>query len=411
MTWFRKNKSDTPRQPKNRKRQAIIGSVLLALVLGAGLYLSSDSFANRVRLKVIAKLEEITGGRVELKRFQWNLSKLQFEADHLTIHGLEPAGEVPYAHADHLKIQIKIIALFSGDIGLRYAEFDRPVIHIMVFADGTTNQPIPKMQRDKTGSPVDDLFRLAMERFELHEGVLLWNDQRIPFDLAGEQLKSAITYDGSGNKYDGSVAVARLATKYKSFRPVLSNASVEFSLRPAAVEVKALRWASEESNFVAHGSLKDFADPKVELAYRALLDLRQAGTILRTPELRSGMVEVDGQGRYNLKAFESTGKMTLRNLHYQDATLNLTSIQGVTDFAVNAKEVAFSKVQLRAFGGSIIGTANVLNWATEPGEAGKAQQTGTGNFKVEGLELAAAIQAIAPRMSQARLAGKAAGTA
>ena len=58
-----------------------------------------------MRLKVIAKLEEITGGKVELKGFQWNLSKLQFEADDLTIHGLEPAGEVPYAHADHLQIQ------------------------------------------------------------------------------------------------------------------------------------------------------------------------------------------------------------------------------------------------------------------------------------------------------------------
>src|SRR4051794_21428837 len=249
MAWFRRSKNNEPRQPKNRKRQAIVGSVLVALIIATGLYLSSDSFANRVRLKVIAKLEEITGGKVELKGFQWNLSKLQFEADDLTIHGLEPAGEVPYAHANHLRIQIKIIALFSGEIGLRYAGFDRPVIHIMVFADGSTNQPVPKVQRDKKGSAVDDLFRLAMERFELHDGVLLWNDQRIPFDLAGEHLTSAITYDAGGSKYDGSVAVARLATRYKSFRPVLSNASVEFSLRPSAVEVKALRWASEASNF------------------------------------------------------------------------------------------------------------------------------------------------------------------
>ncbi len=37
MAWFRKN--DQPRPPKNRKRQAIIGSVLLALVIATGLYL------------------------------------------------------------------------------------------------------------------------------------------------------------------------------------------------------------------------------------------------------------------------------------------------------------------------------------------------------------------------------------
>ncbi len=322
-------------------------------------------------MKVIAKLEEITGGRVELKGFKWNLSKLQFEADDLTIHGLEPVGEVPYAHAHHLTIQIKIIALFSGEIGLRYAGFERPVIHIMVFADGSTNQPIPKVQRENKGSPVDELFRLAMERFELHDGALLWNDQRMPFDLAGEQLRSTITYDAKGNKYDGKIAVGRLETKYKSFRPVLSNASVEFSLRPSAVEVSALRWASDESNFVAHGSLKDFADPKVELAYRAFLDLHQAGSILRMPEFRGGTVEVDGQGRYNLKAFESSGKMTLRNLHYQTPALDLAGIQGGTDFSVTSKQIAFSKLQLHAFGGSINGVANILNWATTPEETGR----------------------------------------
>ena len=50
------------------------------------------------------------------------------------------------------------------EIGLRYAGFDRPVIHIMVLPDGSTNQPVPKVQRENKGSPVDELFRLAMER-------------------------------------------------------------------------------------------------------------------------------------------------------------------------------------------------------------------------------------------------------
>jgi len=147
---------------------------------------------------VIADLEEITGGRVELNNFRWNLGKLEFEADDLTIHGLEPAGEVPYAHADHLAIQIKIISLFSREIGLHYAGVDRPVIHIMVLADGSTNQPVPKVEREKKGSAVEQLFRLAMDRFELHDGALLWNDQRLPFDVTGEQMKSTITYDAVG---------------------------------------------------------------------------------------------------------------------------------------------------------------------------------------------------------------------
>src|SRR5438067_1114057 len=411
MAWLRRNESTAdPAKPKNRKKQAVIGITLFALVIAAGLYLSSDSFADRVRLKVIAKLEEITGGRVELKKFHWNLTKLQFEADDLTIHGLEPAGEIPYAHADHLKIQVKIVALFSGEIGLRYAGFERPVIHIMVMSDGSTNQPVPMVQRENKGSAVDDLFRLAMERFELRDSVLLWNDQRMPFDLAGEQLKSTITYDATGNKYDGSVDVGRLQTKYKDLRPMLSNAEVEFSLRPSAIEVKTLHWSSQGSNFVAHGSVKNFADPKVELAYRALLDLQQAGDVLQLPTLRGGTVEVDGEGRYNLKDFASSGKMLVRNLHYQDATVDVAGIHGGTDFSVTPKQIAFSKLQLRVFGGSISGAASVLDWSTRPGEPGKTPQTGSGHFKVDGVQVASAIQALAHNVAAAKLVGTAEGT-
>jgi translocation and assembly module TamB len=411
MAWFRKsNAAAATRKPKNHKRQAAIGITLLALVIAAGLYLSSDSFANRVRLKVITKLEEITGGRVELKTFRWNLSKLQLEADDLTIHGLEPAGEVPYAHADRLSIQVKIIALFSGEIGLHFAGLERPVIHIMVLPDGSTNQPVPKVERERKGSAVDELFKLAMDRFEMNDGVLLWNDQRMPFDLAGEQLKSTITFDAAGNKYDGSIRIGRLETKYKNLRPLLSNAEVEFSLRHSAVELKALRWSAGGSKFLAHGSLKDFADPKAQLAYQAVLDLRQAGEILLLPALRGGTVEVDGQGSYNLKDFSSSGKMTLRNLHYQDANLDLASVQGGSDFSVKPKQIAFSKLQIRALGGSASGVANIVNWASLPGERGKGQQTGSGHLDVEGVQLASVIQAIAPKIAPAKVAGKVGGT-
>ena len=408
MAWFRKK--DAPRKQRTHKRQAVIGTTLLALVIAAGLYLSSDRFANRVRMEVIAKLEEITGGRVELKAFHWNLSKLQFEADDLTIHGLEPASEVPYAHADHLSIQVKIIALFSGDIGLHYAGLERPVIHIMVLQDGSTNQPVPKVEREHKGSAVDELFQLAMDRFEMHDGVLLWNDQRIPFDLAGEQLKSTITYDAPGNKYDGTIGIGRLETKYKNFRPLLSNAEVEFSLRHSAVELKALRWSAGGSKFFAHGSLKDFADPNAQLVYRAVLDLRQAGEILLLPALRGGTVEVDGQGSYNLKDFSSSGKMTLRNLHYQDASLDLASVQGGADFSIRPKQIALSKLQVRAFGGTATGVANIMNWASLPDERGKDLQSGSGHLDVEGVQLSSVVQSIAPKMAQVKVAGKTGGT-
>ena len=410
MRWFKKKRMDHPVKPRNRKRQAIVGMCLLGLVIAAGLYLSSESFADRVRIKVIANLEEITGGRVELKNFHWNLARLEFEADDLTIHGLEPAGEIPYAHADHLAIQVKIISLFGREIGLHYVGLDRPVIHIMVLADGSTNQPVPKVEREKKGSAVEELFRLAMDRFELRDGVLLWNDKRLPFDLAGEQMKSTITYKPAGNQYDGKIEVGRLNTKYKTYAPVASSASVEFILHSSLIEVQSLKWSSGDSSFAATGVLKNFDDPHVTLGYRALLDLRQAADVLHYAPLRGGKLEVNGRGEYNLKDFSSSGHVNLRELQYENPKLHIRQASGGAEFNVTPRTAAFRKIQIQALGGTATGTADVKNWATLPDEKEKPQQTGIATFKIEGMQVAAIIAAIEPVFDKAKFAGKTDGS-
>src|SRR5579883_53171 len=70
-------------QPSRRPRRLLHLWVLLALVLvflAANLYLRSASFRERVREKVVAELEHVTGGKVVLESFRWNLAKLKFEA-------------------------------------------------------------------------------------------------------------------------------------------------------------------------------------------------------------------------------------------------------------------------------------------------------------------------------------------
>ena len=90
--------TNTPRSPKRRWIGVTVGVVLLALFLGVALYLRSASFVDLVRRRLIVALEGATGGRVEMASFRWNLSQLTVEATDLTVHGLEPAGELPYAH-------------------------------------------------------------------------------------------------------------------------------------------------------------------------------------------------------------------------------------------------------------------------------------------------------------------------
>jgi len=108
------------------------GVTLLALAVFAGWYLRSPQFHEWARQKLVSRLEQVTGGRVEIANFQWSLSQLQFDIHDLTIHGLEGPDQIPYLHADRLLIRARIVSLWRRQIALNSVEVDRPVVHLIV---------------------------------------------------------------------------------------------------------------------------------------------------------------------------------------------------------------------------------------------------------------------------------------
>jgi translocation and assembly module TamB len=171
-------------KPQRRLRWIALG-ILVLFVATAGLfvaYLRSDAFRERVRLEVITQLEDVTGGKVELKNLTWSLSKLMVTIDDLTIHGLETPNEVPYAHLDHARMSLKIVSLLKRDVALRELDIQHPVFHLIVYPDGTTNQPRPKITA-RNGDVAGSLFDWRMEQLRVGDGLLLLNDNHIPFGI------------------------------------------------------------------------------------------------------------------------------------------------------------------------------------------------------------------------------------
>src|SRR5271167_3878243 len=94
--------------------------VLLAIVVALVWYLRSPRFEDFVRRKVVSTLEDATGGRIDLRSFHWNLGKLEFEADDLTVHGLEGPDQLPYAHADRARVRLHIVSFLQTRVHLEY---------------------------------------------------------------------------------------------------------------------------------------------------------------------------------------------------------------------------------------------------------------------------------------------------
>src|ERR1700678_2157053 len=182
------------------------GALLLLLVLVIGgllFYASTAHFSNFVRQRGINVLQEATGGRVELQSLHWSLRHLAVEVNGLTIHGLEGPGELPYAHVDRLYARAKILSFVDARLGLDFLEVDHPAVHLIIYPDGSTNQPTPKAKESTNGAALRTVFDLQANRVEVHNGVALLNQRAIPFQVAADDLGVVITYVPASAHYLG----------------------------------------------------------------------------------------------------------------------------------------------------------------------------------------------------------------
>ena len=86
--------TEQPSEPPPPQRRRILWKLFLLfcifclIVFGAlGWYTTTNSFQQLVRRRVVASLEKVTGGRVELGEFHTIPFRLRVDARNLSIHG------------------------------------------------------------------------------------------------------------------------------------------------------------------------------------------------------------------------------------------------------------------------------------------------------------------------------------
>ncbi len=404
--------NDEVKKTRSRKQlwiEATVGVCVLAIFIGIGWFVKSPYFADLVRRKVVETIEDATGGRVEMASFQWNLRRLSFEAKDLTVHGLEPPDQLPYAHVDSALVRLHIISFLERQVSLKSLVLGHPVIHVIVNADGTTNAPEPKVKIESNKSAVQELFDLAIARVDLHDGMLLLNQRKLPLDFAVSDLAAKMTYDSIGKRYDGSVQVGKMDLKYADFRDVPATADAEFSLWANAIQLRSFKLTSEKSTLNANGKLTDFQQPQIEATYASMLDVAQVGAVLRDPQLRGGTVQVDGSGNWSEVAGPSlNGRAAIRDLDYVDSGILLRKANLDSNFALANNRLELSRIAARMLGGTVTGDADIRNVieseASKPepvlsapkSKAGRpasspranaSQQEGAARLRVSGLSL------------------------
>jgi len=415
--------TETGDKPKRRKwwHSLLIVTALGWLFAGiAAWYVTTDSFQQMVRHRLILELERITGGRVELASIHTVPLQFRVEVRDLTIHGSEGPNQVPYAHVDRLLAQVKVISLVETEFGFDSLVLEHPVIHVIFYPDGSTNQPEPKEKSTATENPVERLFNISINRLEVRNGDFLWNDQKMPMDFVVNDVSADMTYSFLHRRYETNVLLGKAETWLPDFRPISWTAEAHFNLSKNGVEVREIKATSGRSHITASGSIDDFRQPKVALTYDATVDLMEGGAILRRPDLRRGTLQTSGHGTWSLSDFSALGKLSFNNLDWKNEPLDLRNAALSTDYSISRDRLTLTKIDARLLGGSASGDADVIHWLNmappaKPGK-GKAssdEQQGIVHLRMRNIsarELAATLTTRKHPLNRLNLAGVASGT-
>ena len=369
-------------EPVPPERRRILWKLFLAFcvfsLIGFGLlgwYVTTDSFQRMVRRRVVASLEKITGGRVELGELHTIPFRLRVDARDLTIHGREASDQVPFLRVDRLQAEIKIISLLSTTIALHSVVLEHPVAHILVYPDGSTNIPAPQVSRFSSHlsggaaseGPVEQLFALSVAHIEVQRGELLWEDKKIPFDFAAHDLALLMNYSLLRRQYEAHLSAGNVATRLQPYPSLVWGADASLVLSRGHADIGSLRVTSGKSEIHFAGRLQDFHNPQVSGDYHGVADLAELASLARqaqvpTGAVRKGMVQFEGKGVWSLQSFSTQGTAQAKDIEWSNGKLAMRNGRISAAFSVTPERFRVSSIKANLFGGDLLGDVDVTNW-------------------------------------------------
>jgi translocation and assembly module TamB len=358
----------------------------IAAVLFGLWYITTDSFQNYVRQRMVAEVERITGGRAEVGSFHIVPFHMQVEVRNITVHGKEAATDIPWIHADSLLARVKVISFLRTEFGFHSLILEHPVVHIAIGPDGATNVPAPRapsleaLHQPEESPSIEKLFALSIDHLSVQNGELQWANRKIPLDLDIHDTNLQMDYSFLRGRYESHLSLGKVDTAFQDFRPFAWMTTVEFSLGTTFIDIKSLQWNSGRSSLQASGRITDFHHPRLDAVYDAHIDLGEASAIARRRDLRAGVADFKGSGHWLIDEallnsenranpelpttgeFTASGVMAVRDLNWRDDRLVLGKASATSDYLITDQQIKLSKLQAKLLSGSVTGEAQVDNW-------------------------------------------------
>jgi translocation and assembly module TamB len=337
----------------------LAGLMVLATIAGL-LIVRSDRFHQYVQRRIVEEAERATGGRVELGSYSLDWHNLTAQVQDLVLHGKESAAEPPLLRVGSATLGLRIISVLEKKVDLASLRVERPQAYFVVYPDGSNNFPGPGARPGKLWT--EEMLNLKIGTYEIVDGLMEYEGERIPLHLKGEHLRARMSYEAQTPSYRGDVSTDSLQVTAEGYGPIPTSMSAEFTLEKSRMLFPKVHVATKESSADLTGILDDPRSPHGTFSMKANASVREAVRIFQLPIEPLGSASFDGQVNV---AFDQPltsilhGRVIGRGLGYTQDRLKIRDAEVRGDLLLTRDRLALAQMTGQIMGANIAGQATL----------------------------------------------------
>lgn len=273
-----------------RRKKILIGiaagipALFLILIVASIVVMQTAWFQNYVKEKIVAAVEDSTGGVVDIGSFQFDPWSLTARIRNFVLHGTEPKGADPLASVSLLEVRLKLFSGLYHLVDLRYVGIDQPRVNLIVFPDGKTNIPEPKIQKQPSQtSGLETVVDLKIGQFEIKNGLLEYSQNTTPFHARGENLRALLDYNVAKTDYQGNLRIDPLNLVYAANAPLDVHINLPVVIEKDAVRMDNATLNTAQSQIQLSGSIQNMNAPQIAAKLNATISLPEMQKSLDLP--------------------------------------------------------------------------------------------------------------------------------
>ncbi|MGH9511309.1 MAG: translocation/assembly module TamB domain-containing protein [Terriglobales bacterium] len=243
----------------------IIFGLIVILFAGGYFVLRSDDFHHYVLAKIVQQGNEATGGKVEVRNFDFRFSTLTAHLYGIVIHGTEPSNARPLLQVDEITVGLKILSVLRRRVNLSELLIEHPIVNLMVDKNGRSNIPEPNAPKNKSSRT--NVFDLAVGHVLLSDGEVDYNDRKSAMDADVRDLRAETHFNSLSTSYEGSVSYHDGHIQYGSISPLPHSLVAQFTANPSTLTLPSLVLTVGSSRVSLQAKVSDYSNPKVDGAY------------------------------------------------------------------------------------------------------------------------------------------------